>query len=332
MNIEAILSRMRGVRRNPNGRGWIAVCPAHHDHRPSLSVRQGGDGRVLLYCFSGCTTDRICAALGIRVADLFPPTEEPLHHREPTSDGASARFKPEDAARVWNAGLARARDDHVIEADRAVYAYLSQRRLMTSWEDCAFGIVAPGMALPEAIQHWPGRGYRLVVPLYDRAGRVVNVQARAITKTTPKTLFPPGSRAAGTLFADRRGQQVLTGRWTGPRQVLLGEGLTDHLALTIASPIPVLSAPGTGMAAAGIGRWAAGRAVFVALDGDPAGAAATTAAAKQVHAMGGQPLRVAWPGHKKDACEVLEEYGVEFLADFLQRITAERERGRQHAA
>jgi hypothetical protein len=43
MNVEAILARLQAVRRS--GRGWVAHCPAHEDRSPSLSVREGWDGR-----------------------------------------------------------------------------------------------------------------------------------------------------------------------------------------------------------------------------------------------------------------------------------------------
>jgi hypothetical protein len=33
---------------------WLAHCPAHSDSSPSLSIREGMDGRVLLHCFAGC--------------------------------------------------------------------------------------------------------------------------------------------------------------------------------------------------------------------------------------------------------------------------------------
>jgi putative DNA primase/helicase len=38
-----------------NGQAGIARCPAHDDHSPSLSIRDGDEaGRVLLTCFAGC--------------------------------------------------------------------------------------------------------------------------------------------------------------------------------------------------------------------------------------------------------------------------------------
>jgi hypothetical protein len=68
MNVDAILQRLKGVKRN--GAGWIARCPAHADKSPSLSIREE-NGRVLFHCFAGCTLEAICSALGIRISDLF---------------------------------------------------------------------------------------------------------------------------------------------------------------------------------------------------------------------------------------------------------------------
>jgi hypothetical protein len=54
-------------------RGWRVRCPAHADENPSLDVDLGDDGRVLFSCRSaGCKAESICAAIGLRVADLYP--------------------------------------------------------------------------------------------------------------------------------------------------------------------------------------------------------------------------------------------------------------------
>ncbi len=47
-------------------------CPAHDDRSVSLSVKEGDDGRILLYCHAGCETKDICAALGLKLSDLMP--------------------------------------------------------------------------------------------------------------------------------------------------------------------------------------------------------------------------------------------------------------------
>ena len=69
MTLEAILGRLKGVRRN--GSGWVALCPAHSDCNPSLAVRDS-DGKVLLHCYAGCSTEDVCAVLGIQMSALFP--------------------------------------------------------------------------------------------------------------------------------------------------------------------------------------------------------------------------------------------------------------------
>lgn len=75
MNAADLVARLDGARQNGRGR-WIARCPAHADKRPSLSVRELDDGRVLLHCFAGCQVDGIVGVLGLSVVDLFPPRPE----------------------------------------------------------------------------------------------------------------------------------------------------------------------------------------------------------------------------------------------------------------
>jgi len=57
---------------------WQAFCPVHEadgqGHKPSLSVGTGDDGRVLIHCHAGCPTESVLAALGLKLADLMPPT------------------------------------------------------------------------------------------------------------------------------------------------------------------------------------------------------------------------------------------------------------------
>jgi hypothetical protein len=69
-----LLSKCEGVRSFGDGR-WVARCPAHEDRRPSLSVREVSDGRVLVHCFSGCSVYQVVAAVGLELSDLFPPRD-----------------------------------------------------------------------------------------------------------------------------------------------------------------------------------------------------------------------------------------------------------------
>jgi putative DNA primase/helicase len=63
MNAQEVLGKLQGVK--TSGDGWTAKCPAHPDERNSLSVDNGGDGRVLIHCHAGCSYEAVCAALGM---------------------------------------------------------------------------------------------------------------------------------------------------------------------------------------------------------------------------------------------------------------------------
>ena len=64
-----LLESFRGVR--PSGDGWVGKCPAHDDHRASLSIGRGDDGRWLLKCHAGCDIDAILQAGHLERRDLF---------------------------------------------------------------------------------------------------------------------------------------------------------------------------------------------------------------------------------------------------------------------
>jgi hypothetical protein len=53
--------------RRGSGGNYVCRCPGplhkHGDRNPSLSVKDGRDGRVLFYCFAGCSFEEITAAL-----------------------------------------------------------------------------------------------------------------------------------------------------------------------------------------------------------------------------------------------------------------------------
>src|SRR6516164_5306711 len=68
MTLEALLSNLRGVRHC--GDGWVALCPAHADNSPSLSIRKRS-GKLLIHCFAGCAPEAVCRPLGIQLRDLF---------------------------------------------------------------------------------------------------------------------------------------------------------------------------------------------------------------------------------------------------------------------
>ncbi len=63
---EQIAKALGGAKKS--GSGWMALCPAHDDKNPSLSLKNE-KGKVLVYCHAGCSQDDIIAAL--RDLDLW---------------------------------------------------------------------------------------------------------------------------------------------------------------------------------------------------------------------------------------------------------------------
>ena len=106
---ELILSRLRNVVEKtslpkvsgePVSKAWVAECPSHDDHHPSLSILERVDGSVSFKCWTGCRTREVVAALGLELGDLFPPN--PKSH---TQKPGALPFVP------WRSVFLNIRDD-----------------------------------------------------------------------------------------------------------------------------------------------------------------------------------------------------------------------------
>lgn len=80
-SIDTVLQKLEGVRPSSGKRNdWMARCPAHKDHTPSLHVSIAND-RVLLNCFAGCETEDILAKIDLTMGDLFLGDTPPMRNR-----------------------------------------------------------------------------------------------------------------------------------------------------------------------------------------------------------------------------------------------------------
>ena len=70
MTLEDFLGRLEGVESTADGK-FVARCPAHDDHNPSLGVALGKDGRILVKCYAGCSAKSIVSAMGLKMSDLI---------------------------------------------------------------------------------------------------------------------------------------------------------------------------------------------------------------------------------------------------------------------
>jgi hypothetical protein len=150
MTTEEALERLEGVEFY-SARNARALCPAHDDVEPSLSVGTGYDGRLLLYCHAGCEFADILAAL----------EGAPSRSREKAPGGSQ---EPRRAA-PWPEG-----------DPEAVYTYTNE------WGDPLFEVVRfPGKVFRQRLPDGtPGRrGVRDVVyhlPEVIRSDRVFVVE------------------------------------------------------------------------------------------------------------------------------------------------------------
>jgi len=72
--IDNVLCLLSQVQKRQSGQ-YSALCPAHEDKKPSLSLRETPEGAVLIHCFGGCSVNEITTALGLDMTDLFPRNE-----------------------------------------------------------------------------------------------------------------------------------------------------------------------------------------------------------------------------------------------------------------
>lgn len=83
--LNQLLQRLELVKKS--GSGFCARCPVHDDRSPSLSIKEGDDGRILMHCHAGCPPQEVVAALGLTMLDLFPANGKP--RRPPPAPGVT---------------------------------------------------------------------------------------------------------------------------------------------------------------------------------------------------------------------------------------------------
>ena len=78
MAAEELAQALGGKR---DGSQFIACCPAHNDSTPSLTIRDGDDGKILVYCHGGCSNADVIFAL--KAMDLWPISSQDQNYPRP---------------------------------------------------------------------------------------------------------------------------------------------------------------------------------------------------------------------------------------------------------
>ncbi len=84
--IDVVTSALEELGSEQQGSDW--QCPNHDDRNPSLTVKDRGDGVVLIRCGAGCPTKEVLGRLGLSWADLYP---EDLRHPMQSRGGSSGQ-------------------------------------------------------------------------------------------------------------------------------------------------------------------------------------------------------------------------------------------------
>lgn len=71
MNIQEFITHFKAVKQMGENQ-YMALCPAHNDKKPSLSVGLSENKKqILLHCYAGCSAEDILNAVGLKKKDLY---------------------------------------------------------------------------------------------------------------------------------------------------------------------------------------------------------------------------------------------------------------------
>jgi hypothetical protein len=234
--LEKLLARLPDAKKS--GNGWSTRCPAHDDRRASLSMAQGDDGTALVKCHAGCDTSAILAAVGLKLADLFPSKIGPT----PNCNG-----KPKASGRTFATA-----SDAVAELERRY----GKRSALWTYHDAQgepVGVVvrwdkAGGKDIRPAARH--ADGWRIGAmhdprPLYGlpdlaTASRVVVCEGEKAADAARSLGFVATTSAGGSQAAAKTGWRPLAGKevWVLPDNDAPGRRYADTVAGILAKLVP----------------------------------------------------------------------------------------------
>jgi len=278
--LDDVLARLEAVRRC--GAGFVARCPVHKDRAPSLSIREGEHGNVLLKCFAGCDYHAIVNALGVGPMREAKPRPGGT---KPASTDESARA--ELARRIWR----ESGDPRGTIAQNYLFGRgwtgVGRWQQATRIHSSLDSRIRASLAIPASIRFHPRLKHpsgiylpAMVAAIEARDGALTGVHRTFLEPDgTGKAEVEPNKMALGPL----KGCSVhLT---AGDREIVICEGIETGLAILQATGLHVWAALGT----SNLGQVElplVARGVIIAADNDEPGLKAARAAADAYRARG----------------------------------------------
>ncbi len=195
-----------------SGKGFLAPCPSHDDHDPSLSIADGDNGKPIVHCLAGCSQEAVIT--GLAGLGLWPETDKPLTPQE-------LEALKKEAARRKEERAARRRQEETAAAEKA----------REQWEQAKAADSGHPYLAKKGIQAHRLRqeGNSLLIPLRDESGRIWALQT--IAPDGSKLFSPAGCRTKGLYFS--------IGKPAPGRLVCIAEGLATGAAIHEATGCPV---------------------------------------------------------------------------------------------
>jgi putative DNA primase/helicase len=284
------------------GGKWIARCPGHDDRKPSLSICEADDGKVLIKCFAGCEQAQVIAALRARglwpnndrfqAKTIRPPSRQPSHRqRDGEADRTSAALK------IWRSAAPA--------ANTLVETYLQSRGIDTT--------PPTSLRFHPALQHPSGGLWPCMVALVtdgvERAPLAIH-RTYLARDGAGKAPIEPQKLMLGPC----RGGVV---RLAQPGALLMiGEGIETCLSAMQATGHPVWAALSTsGLRSLNLPNGE--RDIIILTDADKAGEAAAKDSARR-WVREGRRVRIAIPPRGMDFNDML----MAFRAEASAKVTA----------
>ena len=169
------------------GDSWIARCPAHDDRNPSLSIRDGAEGKVLVRCHAGCDQTRVIVVL--RMRGLWPSSDSSSPLAQPAVSGDQAHCdttRTEWARRIWRQA--------VPAANTLVETYLRARGVTMP--------VPPTLRFSAGLRHSSGGIWPAMVALVTCARKAVGIHRTFMGRDgSNKAPIKPQKRCSGLAGA-----------------------------------------------------------------------------------------------------------------------------------
>lgn len=178
--VQLLVERLHAKR---SGDGWKAKCPVHDDRDPSLSIREGSDGRALIKCHAGCQTNDVLAGIGLKPRDLFVGGK---NGSEPPKQTLSRKTNEEKAEPInWQQCVDAFNEKHL--------------ELLSDWRDYSDRFCSWLHTRRLVGVHEGKYGDCIAFPVQDKDGKVVAAHCRP---KSGKWFYEPGTPVQPFIIGD----------------------------------------------------------------------------------------------------------------------------------